>query len=225
MVKRYRSGWWLDQKYHEEGWTQAEIAEECEVSPRTIRKWMKRRGIEARELIGENHPLHGEERAEKTKRAISAAMEGREVPDEHRQRLREANIGRTLSQTTREKISEALTGIERSASTRRRMSESTSDEANPNWRGGYSRRYGPGWSAARRRVHERDGVCQNCGHDGSKRRLEVHHIIPVRRFRESSDAELADAHDLRNLVLLCRRCHPRADHGLLGFESGVDVPE
>lgn len=38
MVRRYRSGWWLERKYTEEGWTQRELAEECDVSPRTIRK-------------------------------------------------------------------------------------------------------------------------------------------------------------------------------------------
>ena len=35
---------------------------------------------------------------------------------------------------------------------------------------------------------------------------------------------LKDAHELSNLVTLCKWCHPKADHGKLGFESGVEPP-
>ncbi len=40
MDCRHRNGWWLEQKYGEEAWTLAEIAKECGVSARCIRKWM-----------------------------------------------------------------------------------------------------------------------------------------------------------------------------------------
>jgi 5-methylcytosine-specific restriction endonuclease McrA len=89
------------------------------------------------------------------------------------------------------------------------MSEATAGAENPNWKGGYSPRYGSGWAVARKRALDRDQVCQHCGHDGSDDRLEVHHIIPVREFREASKANLSDAHQLDNLVVLCQRCHPR----------------
>ncbi|WP_442928671.1 HNH endonuclease, partial [Natronomonas sp.] len=56
-------------------------------------------------------------------------------------------------------------------------------------------------------------------------RLEVHHIIPVRQFREADDADISDAHALSNLVTLCKRCHPRADHDKLGLEPGIEPPE
>jgi len=76
----------------------------------------------------------------------------------------------------------------------------------------------------RDRIRERDGVCQHCGHDGSDYRLEVHHIIPVRLFRDSDDHDITEAHSPDNLVLLCNRCHAKADHGLLGFETGTAAP-
>lgn len=62
MGRNYRDEDWLEEQYHGKGLTQREIAEECGVSPRTIRKYMKRFGIETREVIGENHGLYGKER-------------------------------------------------------------------------------------------------------------------------------------------------------------------
>lgn len=225
MQPRYRNRDWLQRKYHGEGLTQREIAEECGVSPRTVRKYMNRFSIETRAVEGADHPLYGQERTEEVRAEISTTMEGRELSDETKSRLAEAHEGRTLPPETRQKIADSLTGTTRSEETRRRMSRSTAGEKNPNWKGGYSRRYGSGWAVARERVRERDEVCQHCGHDGSERRLEVHHVVPVRQFRRADSASLEDAHDESNLVLLCRRCHGRADHGLIEFESGVDVPE
>ncbi|WP_175452875.1 HNH endonuclease [Halorientalis regularis] len=62
-------------------------------------------------------------------------------------------------------------------------------------------------------------MCQNCGHDGSERQLQVHHVIPVRAFRDGPETRKQDAHDIGNLVLLCHRCHSEAEHGELEFES------
>ncbi|MFB6178704.1 MAG: NUMOD3 domain-containing DNA-binding protein [Halorientalis sp.] len=222
MVTRYRSGWWLEIKYHDEGWTQQEIADECGVSPRTIRTYMTEFDIETRDVEGENHGLYGESRDEETKEKISETLEGRTFDEETIEKRAETRRGQRLSAETRRKISEALSGHTHSEETRRKMSESTSGAQNPNWRGGYSNRYGHGWSIAREKVHDRDQVCQHCGHDGSTRQLQVHHIVPVRLFRNASDRELSDAHQLHNLVLLCNKCHPKADHGVITFESRFD---
>jgi 5-methylcytosine-specific restriction endonuclease McrA len=224
MDRPYRDADWLRRRYHDDGATQREIAEECGVSSRTIRKWMKKYDIETREVRGENHGLYGKERRESVKRKISATLEGREFDAEWRGKIAEANRGRTLSEETCERISAALSGRTKSYETRRKMSESTAGEANPNWRGGYDGRYGPVWGPARDTVVERDEICQNCGEDGNERQLQVHHIIPVRAFRDSSDVSLADAHDLSNLVLLCTQCHGKADYGLLGLESAIEDP-
>lgn len=219
MGKRYRSGWWLEEKYRSEGLTQGEIAEECDVSERTIRKYMKRYEISTRDVEGDHHPLSGESRGEAVREKIAATLEGREFDDETRERMAQAHSGTTLSAERRRKIAESLSGISRDEETRRRMSESTAGEDNPNWRGGYSRRYGSGWSLARETVRDRDERCQHCGHDGRDRRLEVHHIEPVRRFRDDPERSIESAHELDNLVLLCRRCHVRADHGKIDVES------
>lgn len=224
MVKRYRSGWWLEIKYHQEGWTQAEIAEECGVSARTIRNYMQKFNIETRDLKGSSHPLAGRERDEETRASISDTLSGRDIDEAWRERIAEGLRGRTIHSDVRERISESLSDRSKSRETRRRMSDSTAGPANPNWEGGYSRYYGPGWSLARESVRNRDGCCQSCGHDGSERRLEVHHIVPVRVFRESGEREISEAHDLSNLVLLRNSCHTKADFGDLEFESGLDYP-
>lgn len=224
VVRRYRSGWWLEQKYRGEGLTQREIAEECGVSARTIRTWMNRRGVETRDLTGENHPLYGTERDPETREPIADSLVGREFDEATRRRMAEAHVGNEIRPEIREKISETLSGTDRSESTRRKMSESTAGPANPNWKGGYSRRYGEGWSIARESVRRRDEVCQRCGHDGADRRLEVHHRVPVRAFREADDRDIREAHDLANLVLLCRRCHGKVDHGEASVTDDVSDP-
>lgn len=215
---RYEDPEWLSEQYWEEGLTQREIAERCDVSTRTIRRHMKRNEIDRRKLKGENHPLYGGERSAEVKSKISETLSGRELSEETRNRLAVAHRGNEIAKEVRRKISDSLSGHTRSKKTRERMSVGTAGEDNPNWRGGYSRRYGPGWATAREAVNERDTVCQHCGHDGSESRLEVHHITPVRRFREDPEKDLREAHELENLVLLCRRCHGKVEY------DQIDVP-
>lgn len=215
MDRRYRDQDWLKQQYGELGLTQREIGELCGVSASTIRRWMAEFDIETRDVVGENHGIHGKERPDEVREKISNTLRGRAISDSTRQRMSEAHRGRPTPKAVRDKISEALTGMTRPPETREKMSVSTAGEQNPNWRGGYSRRYGAGWSPARDAVRERDQICQHCGADGTDRRLEVHHLVPVRPFRESPELSLSDAHDLDNLVLLCSRCHGKADHGLI----------
>lgn len=213
MERPYRDRDWLERKYHGEGLTQREIAEGCGVSPSTIRKQMKAFGIETRAVKGENHGMYGKDRSEEVKRQISKRLEGRSFSEETRRRISDALRGKSTPPEVKEKISRSLTGLERPIETREKMSRSTAAENNPNWKGGYEYRYGEGWTPARDRVLERDGVCQHCDEDGSNRRLHVHHIVPVRLFRETAGLELGDAHKLENLVLLCDRCHGKAEHG------------
>lgn len=225
MVRRYRSGWWLKLKYWKEGWTQAEVAEECGVSARCIRKWMQKRGIERRDLVGKNHPQYGRERDAATRAKISETLEGREFSEQTIQRFREAQRGSELPEETREKISESLSGLERPVETRERMSEARTGKGNPRWKGGVSDSYGAGWTKSRKRVRERDERCQNCGCEGDDRELDVHHILPFRLFEQADDTPTATAHELGNLVLLCRPCHRRAEENEIAFESSLESPE
>lgn len=223
MSKRYHDADWLRAQYHGRGLTQREIAEECGVSQRAIRKWMKRHDLETREVRGENHGLYGEERDEGVKERISETMEGREMDEGWRQRIADAHSGRTLPESIRERISDSLTGITRSVETREKMSKSTAGAANPNWKGGHELRYGSGWSVAREAVVHRDEVCQHCGVGEEKADLDVHHIVPVRAFIEA-DEPISNAHDSSNLVLLCKSCHGRAEWGSIEFDSGIEDP-
>lgn len=224
MVRRYRNGWWLQEKYVEEGWTQREIAEECGVSATTIRKYMRRFDVPTRDVEGEAHGLYGRERDPAVRERISESLAGRSFTEETLERMSEVHEGNTPSEETKRKISDSLSGLERPPSTRRKMSESRMGPKNPSWKGGHSSNYGPGWTGARREVRDRDVVCRHCGHDGSDSRLEVHHVVPVWKFQEADDASLEDAHVLSNLVLLCRSCHAKAEKGEITFESEVDDP-
>ncbi|MFB6352840.1 MAG: NUMOD3 domain-containing DNA-binding protein, partial [Halobacteriales archaeon] len=211
MDRPYRDRDWIEEKYHGEGLTQREIAEECGVSPTAIGKRMKRNGIETREVKGENHGLYGEERKDAVKKKISEKLKGRTFSEETRQRISDALSGKSTPPEVREKISRSLTGLKRPMETREKMSRSTAGENNPNWQGGYEYRYGEGWAPARDRVLDRDEVCQNCGEDGTNHVLHVHHIVPVRFYREAEGLTLGDAHRLENLILLCNRCHGKAE--------------
>lgn len=220
MSREYRDPDWLEDRYHGDGLTQREIAEECDVAPVTIRRWMKRHGIETREIAGEHHGLFGKERSEETRKKIAETLEGRKFSDETIERMSTAAQGKQTPIGVREKISESLTGIKRPIETRKKMSRSTAGDQNPNWKGGnYAHEwYGPGWAHIRESISDRDRVCQHCGHDGAETRLEVHHIIPIREFREGDEGTIEDANHESNLILLCERCHGRAEHDLIDIE-------
>lgn len=217
MAKRYRDRDWLEERYHGDGLTQQEIGELCGVSATTIRTWMREFGLETREVAGENHGLYGTDRSEETKRKISETLAGREFSEETLRRFAEGQRGKPVPEDARRKISEALTGRKKTEETRRKMSCSTAGEHNPNWKGGeYAKEwYGPDWTVIRDQIRERDEVCQYCCEDGSRYSLDVHHIVPIRYFREADGVSIDEAHCETNLVLLCRPCHAQADHGTI----------
>lgn len=64
--------------------------------------------------------------------------------------------------------------------------------------------YGKGWIALSDSIRQRDlQRCRNCGIAGD---LDVHHIIPFRKFSDASEANDPD-----NLISLCPRCHHLAE--------------
>lgn len=106
--------------------------------------------------------------------------------------------GQKLPQEWRDKISAGLTGKRVGA-------------AHHWWKGGATQDYGPGWNNARRKVRRRAGnCCEDCGvtREEAGEQLHVHHKTPFRSF-----ATPEEAHQLDNLILLCRRCHYRWEHG------------
>jgi hypothetical protein len=96
------------------------------------------------------------------------------------------------------------------------LSEEFTGDGHPNWKGGDTGNYGPGWNRVRREALERDGhECVVCGATKADigRNPDVHHIIPVRVFAESEEYEKTDAHRLDNVISLCLPCHRKADFG------------
>lgn len=76
---------------------------------------------------------------------------------------------------------------------------------NPNWRGGIDYRRGLGWRVVKPLVRERDGYrCAKCGVSEQELgyKLHVHHIVPYKGFEDDRAANDPD-----NLVSLCRSCH------------------
>lgn len=104
---------------------------------------------------------------------------------------------------------------------RRWLSDEFTGEGHPNWEGGETGPYGPGWHRVRQQALERDGnQCVNCGRDTEDigRNPDVHHIVPVRWFVDSEHHSREDAHFLSNVVALCPSCHRKADFGHLSRE-------
>lgn len=69
--------------------------------------------------------------------------------------------------------------------------------------------YGPKFISKREEVRDRaERECQSCGIDESKleRKLDVHHVEPVRTFENP-----CDSHTYDNLVALCHDCHMKVE--------------
>ncbi len=101
------------------------------------------------------------------------------------------------------------------------LSAEFTGDGHPNWKGGDTGNYGPGWNRVRREALERDGhECVLCGATKAdiSRNPDVHHIVPVRVFAESDGCEKTDAHRLDNVISLCLPCHRKADFGQVSKE-------
>jgi 5-methylcytosine-specific restriction endonuclease McrA len=59
-----------------------------------------------------------------------------------------------------------------------------------------------GWHTLQKKVIANVGKCEACP---SKKKLEVHHVLP---FHLNPEREL----DVTNLIVLCRRCHQFLGH-------------
>lgn len=72
-------------------------------------------------------------------------------------------------------------------------------------------RFSCGWKAARREALQRNPFCACCG---TRRRLEVHHMVPWR---------ISHTHVQDNLIPLCKRHHKLVEHSHLSIEY-IDMP-
>lgn len=113
------------------------------------------------------------------------------------------------------------------------LSAEFTGDGHPNWKGGDTGNYGPGWNRVRQNALKRDDYeCVVCGATKADigRNPDVHHIVPVRVFAATDGYEKTDAHELENVVSLCQPCHRKADFGHIPGESlweeiGVDTAD
>lgn len=102
-------------------------------------------------------------------------------------------------------------------------SENKTGVNHPNWRGGWCPYYGPNWARQRIEARKRDNYhCQYCGKSekANGKRLDVHHIVPFRKFKYVSgeNENYKEANKLSNLISLCVHCHKKAEAGLIPIQ-------
>lgn len=91
-----------------------------------------------------------------------------------------------------------------------------------NWKGGVSLSYGNNWWQNREKVLERDNYsCVICGKSKEETEdlLDVHHIVPLRKFDDMKKANRFD-----NLITLCRSHHLKVEGwGLIPSNADVEL--
>jgi len=190
--EKYRDEAWLREQYRVQKRSTQAIADECDVSKETIRRWLERHGIgtrsksEAARIRARQHP--------QTLEAGSEALEQHRVnPWDHwSEQEREA---------FRERLSEQRQGEANPMHGR-------TGEAHPRFQEGteYPTVYHtPEWERTRHEVYERDGYCCQVCEDRSAGPLHAHHEQPI------SDG--GKPFSLENLVTVCEACHYAIHHG------------
>jgi len=175
---------WLREQYTDERKSIVQIAEMCNASTTTVRRQMRKFGIEVRSVAEEN--LADE-------RLADAELLCRWNHDEH---MTLKSIATHLSVSV-SCVSQWFDrhGIE---------VWHEAGEHHPRWKGGGEEYYGKSWKRQRRKARERDGdECVICG-DGDQ--VDVHHIRPCREFGVENHER---ANRLDNLVCLCRKHHAK----------------
>jgi len=66
-------------------------------------------------------------------------------------------------------------------------------------------------SSAKKKVKARDGRCMCCEEVPTNNHLEVHHLLPISRYKELSADE-------GNMISLCQKCHKKY-HDLYDMED------
>lgn len=110
------------------------------------------------------------------------------------------------------------------------ISQNQSGENSPQWKGGAIYDYGDSWKKQRRKTAKRDNhTCQHCGitekeyKRKTKLPLDVHHIRKFRDFGfvRGENRNDIQANDLKNLILLCRSCHHKAEFGQIPIQPKI----
>jgi DNA-binding MarR family transcriptional regulator len=183
------NGEWLRDQYHRKRRSTKDIADQLDVSPSNVRRWMNRAGVELHGQLLKYPTLNDEEKLREWYE--DEILDTNEIAD---------RIG--CSQSAVCHHMDRL-GIER------RSQDELTGEMSPRWKGGYTEFRGTNWPKLRAKALEADDYrCQGCGRNEDDHRAEhgvglhVHHIRPVTEFDDPADADTVD-----NLVPLCRDCH------------------
>jgi len=150
---------------------------------------------------------------EETKRKISNANKGKKRTEETKKKIKESNYWRgkkrpPFTDEHRQKMSEAQKGRIISPETRKKMSEATSGEKNWRWIKDRTklkkdnRRNDPAYHVWRKMVWERDGFKCKINNSDCKGRIEAHHILSWRNYKELR-------YKVNNGITLCHYHHPR----------------
>ena len=139
-----------------------------------------------------------------------------ERPEEVKRKIGAKHKGKVLSAETRKKISDAQVRIW-TDNRKNDASERVAGENHPHWKGGRTEELRSQMTNAPMatvlKIRKRDkNTCQMCGKSKKEngRDMDVHHIIPYLDSRNNDD---------KNLICLCRVCHPIADRGSLNREQ------
>jgi len=199
---KYKDSTWLDEQIHEKNRSVASIADECNISESTVSYWVGRHDIRS-------------ESAFQTGTCETCGDSFRYYPS-----VRDGKYcSNTCSHEPAKRQVEVTCPSCGTVFTRR--ASLNTEYCSPGCWGedlyeGTAKYYRGVWHRQRRRAIRRDShECTKCGMSQEKHRLEtgrgldVHHIVPLRRFVEH-DVPVTDAHALRNLVTVCRDCHPDA---------------
>lgn len=125
-------------------------------------------------------------------------------------KLEMADIGKYGASTYEERFGSWRDAIAEAGYEPRPSMNDQSGENNYNWKGGYGN-YSRDWDEARKQALERDDYeCKICGRSDEDHQedfgksLDIHHIRPARKFDDQEKA-----HQLSNLITLCRSCHAK----------------
>lgn len=221
---KHRDEEWLREKYVEEGKSQAEIADLCDVSQPTIGKWLREYGFDTGSCGNSklDERLDDEDwlREKYVEKKISASRIARLLgcsSQTVRRKLRRADIeirtgSEKMTEEVKQMLSDAHSGKTIPEEVRRKMSESHTregEETDTTWRQTVD------WKIARESVIRRDAEkCTLCGMSRSEhqdeygRDIHVHHVTPV--------SVGGSKFDPFNLETLCSGCHHDA-HSELNY--------
>lgn len=194
----YQNESWLREQYCERGRKIADIAADCGVGKSTISYWLGRHDITERESLSTTEC----ETCGRAFRYYPSVRDGRYCSNEcaHEPTKRQVTVT----------CPNCDTEFQRRASldTEYCSPACWSEDLYPG-----TDRYTGRWYRQRRNALERDnrrcticGISEKAHQERAGQGLDVHHSVPVRLF-DRWGVPVSDAHELRNLVTVCRSCH------------------